>query len=177
MNTYEHLILFNEYIKDYDRRIVYLNLKRALLYIFTKCIVLTDENMDKGDIVKLSSTDPNVSFYLVLNYKIKLNDPFRGDIYYSYNYSLYCKISDNNTESEFPNSVELLECTCMDIDIVVEIKFKVLPECYDNFTDEQHFLVNYILKEFINTTTDDDTPYDLFHSLIVEDDEDDEDDS
>ena len=174
---YEHLMLFNEYIKDYDRRIVFFNLKRALLYIFTKCIVLTEENMDKGDMIKLGSTDPNISFYLVLNDKNKYNDPFnKEDSFYSYNYSLYYKVDTNNT---FDNKgVELLECTCTDINTVAEIKFKVLPDCYDNFTDEQHFLVNYILKEFVNTATDDDTPYDLFHSLIVDrDDEDVEDDS
>lgn len=171
----KYLDVFNEYIKDYDRRTVYLNLKRGLLYIFTKCIVLTDENMDIGDIVKLNSLDPNVSFYLVLNYKIKQNDPFKGDIYYSYNYSLYCKITDNNTESEFLNGVELLETTCIDIDTVVEIKFKVLPECYDNFTDEQHSLVNYILRNYVRSV-DNEEAYDLFHSIIVLD-KDDENDS
>lgn len=138
---------FNEYIQNMDREIVYMNLKRALMYMFTRCVIMFDDEAVKGDEVILKSNNDN--FKLTL--KLVVKDEKETE------YWLYCNIHGKD--------IKLLACNLMPSNKVF-IYYYCMADRYEYFTDEEYLFINNVLKEYINSY-EDDTPFDLFHSLIV----------
>ena len=158
---------YNEYLMKRDKFILYNSLKRALLYILGKCVAINDAEgallKDRGDIIELTSTNKMFKIYLKLDFIDYITDQD-----YEKHYTLHAIYGMND--------LELIHMIWMEDD-KINFDFKVISNDVKDFTDEQHFLINAILENYINSSSDEDeTVHDLFYSMIVSNEENGEDD-
>ena len=158
---------FNYYLMKQDNLILYNTYKRALLYILGKCVAINDSEgallKDSGDIIALDTTNKMFKIYLKLDFIDYITDQD-----YEKHYTLHAIYGMND--------VELVHMVWMEED-KIKFTFKVLSNDIKDFTDEQKFLVNAILENYINSSSDEDeTVHDLFYSMIVSNEENGEDD-
>jgi hypothetical protein len=150
---------FNSYIMNYDKKMLHMSLKRSLLYILGKCIAINDNEEDsrflreKDDRIDLASNNNLFKIYLKLDYIDYID--YRD---YEKHYTLHAIYGLND--------IELVHMIWMEED-KIKFEFKVLSDDIKDFTDEQYFLTNAIIANYVNSNMDGDGTEDLFRSIVV----------